>query len=196
MFSTLDPLTRRVLLPGGGIALLSDTVGFIADMPDDLRVAFRATLEEITDSDLILHVVDASHPEAEARIHTVVSELEAMGPPGAPVLTVFNKSDALAGRRAEVEFGAAAHPPSAMVSALAGDGIGALLATMSECLRAGYWRRHSWPDPTPRLIAAAHGMGVPVTIRKDAEGNAVEMEAWVTDAQAARIDAAAAGGLR
>jgi len=187
MFSTLDPLTRRVQLPGGGTALLSDTVGFITDMPSDLRVAFRATLEEITDSDLILHVVDASDPEAEERMHTVVAELESMGPPGAPVLTVFNKADALGERRGEVLLEAGANAPSAVVSALSGFGVDVLIATMGDCLRAGYWRRHSWPDPSPRLVAAARGMGVPVTVRCDAEGNAVEMEAWVTQAQAARL---------
>jgi GTP-binding protein HflX len=193
MFSTLDPLTRRLRLPDGGTLLLSDTVGFITDMPEDLRVAFRATLEEITDSDLILHVVDASHPDSDERMRTVLAELESMGPPGAPVLTVYNKADMLGNRRPGVEMEAAGRQPSVVISALDGDGIERLVALMGEALRSGYWSRRSWPSPSPRLVAAARSLGVPVTVRQGSDGSVAEMEAWLTDGQAGRLDAIARG---
>src|SRR5690606_18644560 len=71
LFATLDPTTRRVKLPGGREALFTDTVGFIQKLPTQIVAAFRATLEEITNADLMLHVVDASHPNAKAQIEAV-----------------------------------------------------------------------------------------------------------------------------
>jgi GTP-binding protein HflX len=93
LFATLDPRTRRLLLPDGRTLLITDTVGFIRKLPTELVAAFRATLEEVTESDVLLHVVDASDPHAEAHIAAVediVFELDAYRK---PVLTVLNKAD-------------------------------------------------------------------------------------------------------
>jgi len=93
LFATLDPRTRRVRLPSGRIALFTDTVGFIDKLPHDLVAAFRATLEEIADSDLILRLVDISHERAEARLRAVNGVLQELGVSDKKMLTVWNKID-------------------------------------------------------------------------------------------------------
>lgn len=93
MFSTLDPVTRRIQLPSGRPALLTDTVGFIHKLPTSLVASFRATLEEIEESTLILHVVDSTHKNAPEHISVVESILDDLGLNGVPVITVLNKSD-------------------------------------------------------------------------------------------------------
>ncbi|GGF10383.1 GTPase HflX [Halobacillus andaensis] len=93
LFATLDPLTRQISLPSGFQALLSDTVGFIQDLPTTLIAAFRSTLEEVTEADFILHLVDASHPdhvEQEKTVNRLLDDLEASH---LPKLTVYNKMD-------------------------------------------------------------------------------------------------------
>ena len=93
LFSTLDPTTRRVVLPDGRGILLTDTVGFIRNLPPDLVAAFRATLEEVVEADFLIHVVDASSPEADRHRDTVAETLEALGAGDSPIITVFNKAD-------------------------------------------------------------------------------------------------------
>jgi GTP-binding protein HflX len=93
LFATLDPTTRRLQLPNHQEILLTDTVGFIQKIPTDLVAAFRATLEEITEADVILHVVDASGAQAEAQADAVDDELEALGVEDRPRITVLNKAD-------------------------------------------------------------------------------------------------------
>jgi GTP-binding protein HflX len=95
LFSTLDPTTRRVSLPGGLTVLITDTVGFISKLPHNLVAAFRATFEEIGRADVVLHLIDASHPHALAHREVVESELRQTLPDGVSVLTVWNKSDLL-----------------------------------------------------------------------------------------------------
>ncbi|UOQ42976.1 GTPase HflX [Halobacillus salinarum] len=95
LFATLDPLTRQVTLPSGFKALLSDTVGFIQDLPTSLIAAFRSTLEEVTEADFILHLVDSSHPDHVHQERTVLSLLDELGAGHLPVLTVYNKKDLL-----------------------------------------------------------------------------------------------------
>ena len=96
LFATLDPVTRRIGVPGGGAAfLLTDTVGFIQKLPTQLVSAFRATLEELESADLLLHVVDATADSAVAQAETVVRSLEDLGLADTPVLTVLNKADGL-----------------------------------------------------------------------------------------------------
>lgn len=93
LFATLDPLTRKMVLPSGYSVLVSDTVGFIEDLPTTLVAAFRSTLEEVTEADLLLHIVDSSNPDYdrhEQTVHSILGELEAGN---IPVLTVYNKSD-------------------------------------------------------------------------------------------------------
>ncbi|GAC1444125.1 MAG: GTPase HflX [Chloroflexota bacterium] len=93
LFATLDPTTRRVELENGQHILLTDTVGFIQKLPTDLVAAFRATLEEITEADLILHIVDASHPQADEQAEAVEDELEDLGVGMKPRITALNKID-------------------------------------------------------------------------------------------------------
>ena len=95
LFATLDPTTRRVDLPSGNMALFTDTVGFIQKLPTQLVAAFRATLEEIAEADLLLHVLDVTHPNVHAHAEAVVQTLEEIEADHVPVLTVLNKIDLL-----------------------------------------------------------------------------------------------------
>lgn len=95
LFATLDPLTRKIALPSGFECLLTDTVGFLQELPTTLIAAFKSTLEEVTEADLLLHVVDASHEgyvEQEETVHSILAELDAHT---IPMLTVYNKKDLL-----------------------------------------------------------------------------------------------------
>jgi GTP-binding protein HflX len=95
LFATLDPTTRRLELPGGNSVLVSDTVGFIQKLPTHLVAAFRATLEEIAEADLLLHVVDASHPDAISQWRAVMDTLKDLDANHIPLFTVLNKIDEL-----------------------------------------------------------------------------------------------------
>ncbi len=95
LFATLDPTTRRVQLPSGYQALFTDTVGFIQKLPTTLVAAFHATLEEITEADLLLHVVDISHPNALNQFQSVQATLEEIGAGHIPTVTALNKIDLL-----------------------------------------------------------------------------------------------------
>jgi GTP-binding protein HflX len=95
LFATLDPVTRRVRLPSGAVALLTDTVGFIQKLPTQLVAAFRATLEELQDATLLLHVVDITHPDALQQAETVEETLDDLGLADRPMVTVLNKADLL-----------------------------------------------------------------------------------------------------
>lgn len=95
LFATLDPTTRKVALPGGQQVLVTDTVGFIQRLPTALVAAFRATLEEIAEADVLLHVLDLTHPNAEEQAQTVLKTLAELNVDDKPILTVFNKIDRL-----------------------------------------------------------------------------------------------------
>jgi GTP-binding protein HflX len=95
LFATLDPTTRRVELPGGNLALFTDTVGFIQKLPTALVAAFRATLEEIAEADLLIHVIDITHPNASAQAKAVYQTLEEIEADHIPVLNALNKIDRL-----------------------------------------------------------------------------------------------------
>ncbi len=98
LFATLDPVTRRVTLPHGATFLLTDTVGFIQKLPTQLVAAFRATLEELAEADLLLHVVDITHPDAAEQAQTVEETLAELGLAERPCITVLNKTDLLGGQ--------------------------------------------------------------------------------------------------
>jgi len=95
LFATLDPLTRKIRLPSGFQALITDTVGFLQELPTTLIAAFRSTLEEVTEADFILHIVDASNPDNEQQQNTVIELLNELGVEHVPTLTVYNKKDLL-----------------------------------------------------------------------------------------------------
>src|SRR6266852_6151668 len=134
LFATLDPMTRRVRLTGGQELLLSDTVGFVQRLPTTLVAAFRATLEEVAEADLLVHVVDASYPAMQRQVEAVEQVLEEIGAGGRPVVVALNKLDLLpAGTTVQLN-GVAATLPSVQVSALTGAGVDDLLRCISQTL--------------------------------------------------------------
>ncbi len=134
LFATLDPTTRRVELPGGHRVLFTDTVGFIQKLPTTLVAAFRATLEEIAEADLILHVVDISHPNALAQYQAVQQTLEEIGAGHIPVITALNKIDRLEQSPEAIREKLRLYPSAVGISALKGWGIEALLQRIQETL--------------------------------------------------------------
>jgi GTP-binding protein HflX len=143
LFATLDPTLRALTLPHGGKAMLSDTVGFISDLPTMLVAAFRATLEEVIEADVILHVRDISHEDAEAQerdVDAVLRQLNIDPDSGSRVLEVWNKIDRFSSEeRDNLANIAARRPPERpcfLVSAQTGDGIEALLAAIEDRLAA------------------------------------------------------------
>ncbi len=143
LFATLDPTLRALTLPHGGKAMLSDTVGFISDLPTMLVAAFRATLEEVMEADVILHVRDISHEDAEAQQRDVDSILQQLGigpDAGDRIVEVWNKIDRFSDEeRVDLANIAARRPatrPCLLVSAETGEGVDALLAAIEERLAA------------------------------------------------------------
>ena len=128
LFATLDPTTRRVELPGGKAILVTDTVGFIQKLPTTLVAAFQATLEEIAEADLLLHVIDVTHPEVVAQSRSVNETLSDIGADELPVLIAANKIDALLDGTSPV----AQFPEAVPISARTGRGITALLASIEH----------------------------------------------------------------
>ncbi|MCP3408490.1 GTPase HflX [Bradyrhizobium sp. CCGB01] len=143
LFATLDPTLRALTLPHGGKAMLSDTVGFISNLPTQLVAAFRATLEEVLEADVILHVRDISHEDAEAQQSDVDAVLRQLGinpDDSGRIIEVWNKIDRYdAEQREELLNIAARRPedhPAMLVSAVSGEGIDTLLAAIEERLAA------------------------------------------------------------
>ena len=138
LFATLDPTTRRVELPGGYQALLTDTVGFIQKLPTTLVEAFHATLEEISETDLLLHVVDISHPNALNQFQSVQDTLDQLGAHHIPVVTALNKVDQLRDPEAAKATANPISPKAVTISALTGIGIPDLLRVIQEELYETY----------------------------------------------------------
>src|SRR5712692_4006882 len=134
LFATLDPTTRRIRLTGGQEFLLTDTVGFVQRLPTTLVAAFRATLEEVAEADLLVHVVDASSPTMQRQVEAVEQVLEEIGAGGCPVVVALNKTDLLACDAPLQLPSTAAALPAIRVSALQGTGIDDLLSCISENL--------------------------------------------------------------
>ena len=129
---TLDPLVRQVRLPDSRELLVSDTVGFIDRLPHALVAAFRATLEEVAEADLALHVIDASTPDRERHIAAVRRVLEEVGAAEVPVIEVYNKVDAITpDERRRLRD---ADPAAALISATTGEGVDELLQMIASRL--------------------------------------------------------------
>lgn len=159
LFATLDPTTRRVELPGAYQALFTDTVGFIQKLPTTLVASFRATLEEIAEADLLLHVVDVSHPNAMNQAEAVQQTLEEIDAGHVPVITVLNKIDRLSdpesARRSVQLF-----PQAVAISARTGSGVTDLL----EHIRSGLYETFTpihvrLPYQQGQLISLFHEFG-------------------------------------
>ncbi|MBX9953269.1 MAG: GTPase HflX [Candidatus Obscuribacterales bacterium] len=132
LFATLDPATRRTTLPDHSPVLLTDTVGFIKKLPTSLIAAFRATLEEVAVADVLLHVVDASHPNVMEHMSSVYDVLSELGAVDKPIITVLNKTDKA--RKEDLEWLAAQVPNPVMVSAVMRTGLGGLLKEIQTIL--------------------------------------------------------------
>ena len=162
LFATLDPTMRSIKLPNGKSCVISDTVGFVSDLPTHLVAAFRATLEEVIEADLIVHVRDISHPETEQQRADVEAVLKALGAleegGDRPMIEVLNKIDALPADKLEsLQTRAAAGAERALrfpASALTGEGVDHLLEAIGELLgRAGTAREISVPLSDGATIA-------------------------------------------
>lgn len=143
LFATLDPTTRRVVMPDGWGFLLTDTVGFIRNLPHDLVAAFHATLEEVNEVDFLIHVVDASHPQQDLQRDAVQEVLDELGASEKPIITVFNKADRVQEQYALREL-VAKTPNSCYISARTAEGINHLM---------------------DRIVATVHSLLVPVKLR-------------------------------
>ncbi len=142
LFATLDPTMRGLVLPSGRRVILSDTVGFISDLPTDLVAAFRATLEEVREADLILHVRDISHIESADQcrdVHKVLHDLEIGDRIETDVVEALNKTDLLTPEQDEkLQNQVARDPNQALLSAVSGEGIDALLSLLDARLAASF----------------------------------------------------------
>jgi GTP-binding protein HflX len=161
LFATLDPTMREIQLPGLDKAILSDTVGFISDLPTQLVAAFRATLEEVVSADLIVHVRDISHPDSDAQRADVETVLKEIGVECAPVIEAWNKIDLLGPDDADrVRAEAARRDDVVVISALGGEGVDPLLGTVSGRLRReNKVRAITVASPDGELVAWLHANG-------------------------------------
>ena len=137
LFATLDTRTRRWSLPRLGEVLLSDTVGFVQDLPHHLVASFRSTLEEARQADLLLHVVDAANPDASRQVETVYEVLDEIGVDNSNAILVLNKADAVTDRSI-LDILRARYDDSISVSAVTGDGLDRLTALVAERLSGGF----------------------------------------------------------
>jgi GTP-binding protein HflX len=159
LFATLDPTTRQLRLPNHQPCLLTDTVGFIRKLPHHLVEAFKATLEEVNEADLLLHVIDASQLRAEEQIDAVEAVLKELGAQDKPVLAVFNKTDLERGHNQSIRL-ADRFRHSVAISAATGDGTATLCQTIADLLRERVRHlRLKIPAAEGRWLATLHANG-------------------------------------
>ncbi len=186
LFATLDTTTRRTELPDGQPLLLTDTVGFIRDLPHRLVEAFKATLEEALLADFLIHVNDATAPEVERFHQTTLAVLKELGAEDNPVITVLNKIDLVTdpGRRA---FLKRTFPDAVWMSAATGEGIEDLRKACVEQLASRVRRgRYRIPQARADLVSLVHREGKVLSI--DYEDDSVLVSAVVPAAVAGRLD--------
>jgi len=199
LFATLDPTMRQITLPGIDKAILSDTVGFVSDLPTQLVAAFRATLEEVTGADIILHVRDIAHGDSEAQAADVLAVLgeigvgprapEGEGLEGAPIIEVWNKIDMLdAEARAAIEAEAARRDDVVISSALSGEGVDGLRRAVSDRLSTGKRvRTLTVPLGDGAALAWLHANGE--VIGEEVEGEHMIVDVRLSDRDLARFEA-------
>jgi GTP-binding protein HflX len=170
MFATLDPKLHQLRLPSRRRILLSDTVGFIRNLPHTLVTSFRATLEEVERAEVLLHVRDASSPVADAQRAEVLKVLAELGAGSTPAIEVFNKVDLL-DDSARTQLAASVDANTALVSGLTGEGVKALLDRIDDALTNDPIRRASLriPQSEGAVLAAIEAGAVIVSSRF--EGN-------------------------
>ena len=192
LFATLDPAVRKARTPSGLPFTLTDTVGFVRHLPHQLVDAFRSTLEEVADADLILHVVDGSDVDPRSQLAAVREVLSEVGAADVPELVVINKADAA--DSIELEGLQLSERQSVIVSAATGEGIDKLMAEIERLLPRSQ-REVSVVIPYDRgdLVARAHDEGEVLTVHHGGEGT--ELTARVPLGLAAALDKFAASGL-
>jgi GTP-binding protein HflX len=201
LFATLDPTMRAIELPGIEKAILSDTVGFISDLPTQLVAAFRATLEEVTAADVILHVRDIANPDSAAQKRHVLDVLSELGvsagegeEPAMPVLELWNKWDLLDdGRRDELAQLAEGDSNLVPLSAVTGLGVDRLLERLGALMSQGA-RRHviTLPAGAGQKIAWLHSHGEVLAeeeVGGSGEGPLRRIEVRLTDKELGRFEA-------
>lgn len=192
LFATLDPTMRQISLPGIDKAILSDTVGFVSDLPTQLVAAFRATLEEVNAADLIVHVRDIAHPDSEAQRSDVCDVLREIGigdGEGAPILEVWNKIDTLGAEEGQAIAAEAARSEDVVpISALTGEGIDALARVIAERLSKGSRVRTVEIDAhNGAAMAWLHRHGE--VLGQEADGERLTIDVRLSDADWARFQA-------
>jgi len=185
LFATLDPAVRKARLPSGGHFTLTDTVGFVRHLPHQLVDAFRSTLEEVADADLVLHVVDGSDADPRSQIAAVREVLAEIGARDVPELVIFNKADVA--DEIELKGLQLAEPQSVIVSARTGEGLAPLLEAI-ESLLPRPSREVSVVVPYSRgdLVARAHQEGEVLSV--DHTGAGTQLNARVPASLAAELD--------
>lgn len=174
LFATLDPTTRRVLLPQGQAALFTDTVGFIQKLPTQLVAAFRATLEEINDADLLLHILDITHPNALLQSRVVQDTLKELGAIDMPVLVALNKVDRL-NSSDQVQHMMREFPNSLAISAREGIGLEEMLGRIEAILSENLVRIKAWiPYREGELVSLFYRQGLVEREEHDLEGTTLE----------------------
>lgn len=174
LFATLDPTTRRVLLPQGQAALFTDTVGFIQKLPTQLVAAFRATLEEINDADLLLHILDITHPNALLQSRVVQDTLKQLGAIDMPVLVALNKVDRL-NSSDQVKDMMREFPNSLAISAREGIGLEEMLGRIEAILSENLVHIKAWiPYREGELVSLFYRQGLVEREEHDLEGTTLE----------------------
>ncbi|HEV2806192.1 MAG TPA: GTPase HflX [Chthoniobacterales bacterium] len=169
LFATLDPTTRSLTLPNRQRLLLTDTVGFLRKLPHTLIESFKATLEEVVEADLLIHVVDLSHPRVDEHIEAVDTVVKELGAFGKQTLMVFNKIDALTDNNL-IDVYTKKFPGSVAISARKGTGVSELVQALEDEL--GAWRlrsRFRIPQSEAGLIAEIHRVGHVLELRYEGE---------------------------
>jgi len=159
LFATLDPTTRSFVLPNKQRVLLTDTVGFLRKLPHTLIESFKATLEEVSEADLLIHIVDLPHPRVDDQMEAVEGVIKELNAFGKQTLIVFNKIDNLANREL-VETYLSRFPGSVAISARTGEGVNKLVQALQDALSA--WRlrsRFKIPARESALVAEIHRVG-------------------------------------
>lgn len=187
LFATLDPTTRRITLPGGTVVLLTDTVGFIQKLPTDLIAAFRATLEEVLEADLLLHIIDVSHLHAQDQARAVFTTLKEIKADEIPVINVLNKIDNLSDPDAacaalcDIEN-------SVAISALKQQGLDALLSEIESALESEMTLvKISVPFDRGDIVSVLHERSV--ILDEQHTGSGTEITARIPDYMMESLDA-------
>ena len=170
LFATLDPTTRSFVLPNKQRVLLTDTVGFLRKLPHTLIESFKATLEEVSEADLLIHIVDLSHPRVDDQMEAVESVIKELDAFGKQTVIVFNKIDNLQNRELTDAY-VNRFPGSVAISARTGEGVNKLVHALQDALSSWRMRSHfRIPASESALIAEIHRVGHVLELRYEGDG--------------------------